>query len=97
MSVFPQANLPEFINSVDEVVENSPKEEEQRILDTYEPTPVHESDSGADNIQDVPVIPYKTALEGLEALRFFRLKNPPCQFTENRAAGRPVISRKKGY
>ena len=34
---FPRASLPEFIDSVDEVVENSAEEEEQRILDTYEP------------------------------------------------------------
>jgi len=32
--------------------------------------------SNADNIQDVPVISYKNALEGLEALRLFRLQNP---------------------
>jgi len=52
---------------------NSP---EEAILNTYEPTPVHEFDSDADNIQDLPVISYKTALEGLEALGLFRLQNP---------------------
>jgi len=33
---FPRASLPEFIGSVDEVVENSAEQEEQCILDTYE-------------------------------------------------------------
>ena len=61
---------------MDEVVENSVVEEEQRILDTYDPTPIQESDSDPDDIPVVPVISYKTALEGLEALRLFRLQNP---------------------
>jgi len=39
---FQRASLPEFIDSVDEVVENSAEEEEQRILDTYDPAPLHE-------------------------------------------------------
>jgi hypothetical protein len=48
---FPRASLPEFIDSVDEDVENSVEVEEQRILDTYEPIPVYESDSDADNTE----------------------------------------------
>jgi len=54
---FQRASLSEFIDSVDEVVENSVEEEEQRILDTYERAP-SESDS-----DDVPSISYKVALE----------------------------------
>ena len=57
-------------------MENSAEEEEQRILDTYQPAPVYESDSDAGDIQDVPVISCKAALEGLELLRLFRLQNP---------------------
>jgi len=73
---FPRARLPEFIDSVDEDAENSVEVEEQRILDTYEPTPVYESHSDADNARDVPVISYKATLEGLELFRLFRLQNP---------------------
>ena len=61
---------------MDEVVENSAEEGEQHILDTYEPAPVHESDSDAGDIQDVAVISCKAALEALELLRLFRLQNP---------------------
>ena len=60
---FQRARLPEFINSVDEVVEDSVEEEEQRIFDTYQPTPLQESDSDVD---DVPSISYKVALEALK-------------------------------
>jgi len=81
---FPRASLPGFIDSVDEVVENSAKQEEQCILNTYEPAPVHESDPAGDDIQDdiqdIAVVSYRAALEVLELLRFFRLQNP-CQFT----------------
>ena len=82
---------------MDEVIENS-LEEEQRIPDIYEATPVHEFDSDPDNIHDLPVISYKTALEGLEALRLFRLQNPhvPSQKAEQ-LEGLLVISRKRGY
>jgi len=59
---FPRASLHEFIDSVDEVVENSVEAGEQRILHTYEPTSVYESDYDADNLPDVPVISYKGAL-----------------------------------
>ena len=45
---FQRASLSEFIDSIYEVVENSAEEEEQRILDTYEPAALHESDSEAD-------------------------------------------------
>ena len=134
---FQRASLPGCINSVDEVVENS-AEEEQRILGTYEPAPLHESDSDSDETSGVPAtvnsrykhtagargdmlianiylyreklvtymggprglkkneghayneymlipgmfitrvdcIPYKAALEGLEALCLFRLQHP---------------------
>ena len=65
-----------FLDSVDEVVENLAEEGEQRILDTYEPAPVYESDSDAGDIQDVAVISCKAALEALELLRLFRLQNP---------------------
>ena len=46
-------------------------EEEQRILDTYEPTPLQESDSDPD---DVPSIYF--LLQSLENLGLFRLENP---------------------
>jgi len=52
------------------------EEKEQRILDTYEPTHIYESDSDADNVPDVPVISYKAALKGLGLLRLFHLQNP---------------------
>ncbi|KAF8431736.1 hypothetical protein BGX38DRAFT_1146566 [Terfezia claveryi] len=48
-------------------------EEEQRILDTYEPAPLQESDSDSD---DIPSISYKLALGALETLRLFRLQHP---------------------
>ena len=54
--------LSNLINSVGEVAESSVEEEEQRIFDIYEPAPVQESDSDADNIQDVDVISYKARL-----------------------------------
>jgi len=73
---FPRASLPQFIDSVDDVVEYSVEAEEQLILDTYEPTTVYESDSDADSVPDVPIISYKTALEGLEPLGLFRFQNP---------------------
>ena len=38
-------------------------------------THVYESDSDGGDIQDVPVISPKIALEGLELLRLFRLQN----------------------
>jgi len=38
---FLRPSLPEFIDSIEEVAENSPEEEEQRILDTYEPAPCY--------------------------------------------------------
>ena len=60
---FQRARLPEFIDSVDEVFENSAEEEEQRILDTYEPAPLHESDSDPDDTPDVPVISYLAVLK----------------------------------
>ena len=63
-------------DKVDEVVENSAEEEEQRILDTYDPAPLHESDSDPDDISDVPVISYQVAPDCIEALRLFRLQNP---------------------
>ena len=77
---FPRASLPEFIDLVDEVVENSAEQEEQCILDTYEPAPVYESEPDGDDIQDIAVLPYQTALKVLELLRLFRLQNPR-QFT----------------
>ncbi|KAF8453669.1 hypothetical protein BGX38DRAFT_392308 [Terfezia claveryi] len=70
---FDRANLPEFINPDEEIVTNSIAEEEQRILDTYEPAPLQESDSDSD---DIPSISYKVALEALETLRLFRLQHP---------------------
>ncbi|KAF8422176.1 hypothetical protein EV426DRAFT_706320 [Tirmania nivea] len=73
---FQRASLAEFIVSVDEVVENSSEEEEQCILDTYEPAPLHESDSEGDDTPDIPLVSYAAALEGLETLRLFRLQNP---------------------
>ena len=66
---FPRPSRCEFIHSVNEVVENSAEEEEQRILDTYQPAPVYESDSDAGDIQDVPVTSCNAALEGLEPRR----------------------------
>ncbi|KAF8453235.1 hypothetical protein BGX38DRAFT_1259181 [Terfezia claveryi] len=39
-------------------------------------TEVEDSDSDPQGIQDVPIISYQGALEGLEALRFFPLQNP---------------------
>jgi len=70
---FQRASLPEFIDSVDEVFENSAEEEEQRILDAYEPAPLHESDSDPDDTPDVPVISYQVALGSIEVLLLFRL------------------------
>ena len=43
------------------------REEEQRILDTYEPTQVQASDSDSDGIQDVP---YQATLEGLGSIEY---------------------------
>ena len=57
-------------------MENSSEEEKQRILDTYEPAPLHESDSEGDDTPDVPLVSYAAALEGLETLCRFRLQNP---------------------
>ena len=53
------------------MVTNSPEDEEQCILDTCEPAPLHESDSESDNTADIPVISYKAALDGLEGLSLF--------------------------
>ena len=50
------------------MVANSAEEEEQRILDTYEPAPVHESDSDADDTPVAPVISYKVAFENLQGM-----------------------------
>ena len=60
---FDRAQLPEFINPQAEVVENSVAEEEQRILDTYEP-------------EDILEITYQAALDSLEVLRLFHLQHP---------------------
>jgi len=50
-------------------------EKEREDIRAYHP--LHpDLDSDADKIQDVPVISYKTAPEGLKALRLFRLQNP---------------------
>ena len=73
---FQGASLSGFIDSIDEVVENSAEEEEQRILDTYEPAALHESDSEADEISNVLIISYIAALDFLEGLRLFRLRDP---------------------
>ena len=59
---------------MDKVLENSAEEEEeQRILDTYTnllDENIHESDSDADDIQDVPVISYMRACkEGMARWR----------------------------
>jgi len=35
-----------------------------------------DSDSDPEGMQDVPIISYQAALEGLEALRLFCLQNP---------------------
>ena len=48
-----RASLPELPDAVDEVVAKSAEEEEQRILDTYEPAPLHQSDSGVVDTPDV--------------------------------------------
>ena len=53
------------------MVENSAEQEEQCILDTYEPAPVYESDPDGGNIQDIAVVSYQAALEVLELLRLF--------------------------
>ena len=73
---FQRAGLSGCVGSVGEVVENSAEEEEQRILGTYEPAALHESDSEADEISNVPIISYTAALDFLEGLRLFRLQNP---------------------
>jgi len=52
------------------------EEEEQRILDTYGPILLQGSDSNPEGIQDVPIISYQAALEGLETLRLFLLQSP---------------------
>jgi len=46
------------------------------ILDPYEPILLQDSDANPEGMQDVPIISYQAALEGLEALRLFRLQNP---------------------
>ena len=89
---FPRASLPEFIDSVDEMVENSAEQEEQFILNTYD----YESHSDGGDIQDVAVISYQAALEDLERIRQFRLQNPR-QFTARRTDGGSFVSRKAGY
>jgi len=43
----------DYIDSVDKVAENPVVEEEQRILDVYEPALLHESDSDPDDIPDL--------------------------------------------
>ena len=48
---------------------------EQRISNTYEPAPLHVSDSEAGDTPDVALISYVAPLESLEALRLFRLQN----------------------
>ena len=92
---FLRASLPEFIDSVDEVVENSAEEGEQHILDTYEPAPVHESDSDAGDIQDVAVISCKAALEALELLRLFRLQNPRINLQRSEQMEGPLYREKR--
>ena len=52
------SSKPVFIDSLDSVVENCAEEEEQRILDTYERVPLHESDSEAGDTPDIPLISY---------------------------------------
>ena len=71
---FQQASLSEFIDSSDGAVENSAEEEEQRILDTYEPAALHEWDSEADDISDVPIIPIQQRLTSLRAYVSFVFK-----------------------
>jgi len=70
----PRASLPGFIDSVDEVVENSAEEEEQCMLDTYGPA-LSMSLILMREIQDVPIVPYRVAREGVEVLRLFRIQN----------------------
>jgi len=53
--------------------------EEIRILDTYKPAPLQESDSDVD---DVYRISYKVALESPENLRLFRLEHPHLNLQE---------------
>ena len=61
---------------MEEVVENSVVEEEERILVTYKRASLQESDSSSD---DVPSISYKTALESLENFRLENLHISPQQ------------------
>ena len=62
--------------------------EEAEHLDIHVPAPVHESESDADDIQDVPLISYKASREGLQLLRLFGVQNPHViLFTERRTAG----------
>ena len=50
-----RATLPEFIDSIDEVVEDLADKEQQRTLDTYERAPLYEEDSEANDTPDDPI------------------------------------------
>jgi len=88
-------NCQNFIDSVNKVAGNSVVEGEQRILEIYEPAPLHESDSGPDDIPVVSAISYKTTLEGREILFLCRLQNPHV-VTKRRAGGCCSILRETG-
>ena len=68
------------------MVASSAEEGEQRILDTYEPAPVHESDSDLDGTPNIPVIPYHGALESVETPRLTRPQIPTliCRIVSSR-------------
>ena len=70
---FDRVQLPEVINPQAEVVENSVAEAEQRILGTYEPAPLQESDFEPEDILEIT---YQAALDSLEVLRLFHLQHP---------------------
>ena len=69
------------------------EEEKQRILDTYEPILLQDSDSDPEGMQDVPIISYQAALEGLEALYLVRLLNPHVNSQRGERRWRRLLSR----
>jgi len=64
------------------------EEEEQRILDTYEPIFIQDSDSDPEGMQDVTIISYhiRLRLKDLKPCVSFALK-PSYEFTARRAGG----------
>jgi len=71
------------------------EEEAQRILDTYEPILLEDSDPHLEDMQDVPIISDQAALEGLEALRLFRLQKPHVNSQRGEQVGAVLYRQKR--